>query len=421
MKKKPTGYQILKDKLKSTETELANVKNVKNAKPQKKQLVSTTIPFVTTLYRVQSDLTTFNNALIYAMNIMNPNRTELFRLFNDIMLDGHLSSVIQTRKASVLGAEFMFTQNGKENPTMSDMFKTKWFYDFVNLSLDSAYLGFSLIEFGDLIDDEFQSITEVPRQYVKPEFSVVSPTTGGITGASYLEPPYSDWAMFIGEKNNLGLLVKCAPYVLWKRNAMMAYAEFCEMNQAIRILKTDAYDEETRQAGENFMRTMGNSAYAILGKEDVVEFAESRNAAGAESLYNGLVDKCNEEISKLILGGTGMTDAKSFVGSAEIHQETFLLLCTQDKIFIQNVLNHQLIPFLILHGFPLEGWKIEVKPEEELSLVERFKVDAKLLDYFDFKPEYFRETYGADVYPKGSLYPEVKETEIKPEDPITNE
>jgi hypothetical protein len=406
-----SGYQLLKDKLKEKESELNSIKNVKDQKVGKKQLVSSTIPHITTLYRIQSDLTTFSNALIYAQNILNPNRTELFRLYNDIMLDAHLTSVIATRKATILSAEFMFTKEGKEDKELSSVFKTKWFYDFLNLSLDSLFLGFSLIEFGNLVNDEFETITEVPRQYVKPEFGVVTPALGMITGTSYSELPYSDWAMLVGEKTNLGLLAKCAPYCLWKRNAMIAYAEFVEMNQAIRILKTDAYDETTRQAGENFMRTMGNSAYAVLGKDDEVQFAETRNASGAEQLYNGLINKCNEELSKLILGGTGMTDAKSFVGSSKIHQETFHLLGTQDKIFIQNVLNKQLIPFLIRHEFQLEGYKIECKPEEELSLKERFEIDSKLLDYFDFKPEYFRETYGSDVYPKA----------IKIEEPKINE
>ena len=81
---KPTGYQLLRDKLKASNEELSSIKNAKDVKVKPKELISSTIPYVTTLYRIQSDLTTFNNALTYAMNVKNPNRTELFGLFNDI-------------------------------------------------------------------------------------------------------------------------------------------------------------------------------------------------------------------------------------------------------------------------------------------------------------------------------------------------
>ncbi len=407
--KKPSSYQILQNKYEGLNKELDTIKNdinIKDKKVRSNQLISSTIPYVNTLYRIQSDLNTFNNALIFAMNVHNPQRIELFRLYQDIMLDAHLSSVINTRKASVLSAGFILVdKDGKENEENSNLLDTKWFYDFLNLSLDENYFGFSLIEFGDLIDNEFQYILEVPRQYVKPEFGIVGASTADLTGESYLDLPYSNWAILVGEKHNLGLLAKAAPYVLWKRNAMIAYAEFCEMNQAIRILYSDSFDEETRQAGENFMRTLGSSAYAVLGKDDEVDFAETRNAAGAEQLYNGLIDKCNQELSKLILGGTGIVEEKSFVGATKTHQDVFNLICGQDKFKIENVLNHQLLPFLINHGFPFKGYKFKCKPDEELNLNEQFKIVAKFLDYYDIPTEFIKEKFGIEVFQKGSLYP----------------
>ena len=96
--------------------------NIKDKKVRSNQLISSTIPYVNTLYRIQSDLNTFNNALIFAMNVHNPQRIELFRLYQDIMLDAHLSSVINTRKASVLSAGFILVdKDGKENEENSNL------------------------------------------------------------------------------------------------------------------------------------------------------------------------------------------------------------------------------------------------------------------------------------------------------------
>ncbi len=393
--KQKSSYTKLKE-------ELADTKNLSPSIKKKSRNISETIPYVQTLFRIREDISTFRSALLRAENLHNPSRIELYRLYKDCMLDAQLSSVIQTRKASILSSEFIVSKDGKEDKDLSGLFESKWFFEFCSLALDSMYFGFSLIEFGDLDENnEFKDISLVPREYVKPEFGIVGTTPYDLLGTSFLSEPYSNWTIGVGETHNLGLLAKCAPYVIWKKNAIMAYAEYATMmGVPIRILKTDVYDEETRAAGENFMRNLGTSAYAVLGKDDEVEFAEAKSPAGVEQMFNGLIDKCNSEISKLVLGGTGMVDEKSFVGSAEVHQENFLVICGMDKHFIQSVLNYQLKPFLIGHDFKLEGCKIGIRPDEELSLKESFAIDSKLLDYYKIPAEYFNEKYGTMIFEK---------------------
>ena len=366
-------------------------------KVKKSTHISEQIPYVQTLYRIKTDIATWRSALFMAENIQSPQRVELYRLYKEIMLDGHLSAVIQNRKASILSCDF--SVEGK--PELDKIFDTKWFYDVCNLSLDSMYFGFSLIDFGDLnlSTKEFTDIRLVPREYVKPEFSIVTKTVADLEGVNYkTDPEYINWCLGIGEDTNLGLLAKCAPYVLWKRGALTSYAEFTEMaGVPIRVLKTGAYDEETRQTAENFMRNMGNSAYAVIGLDDEVTFAESKQTSGVEAMFNGLINKCNDEISKIILGGTGMVDEKSFVGSAKVHQDNFLLICEQDKKFIQNILNYQLRPLLERHEILPAGCKIMVNVEEELDLSAQFAVDSKLLDYYKIPAEYFNKKYGTEL------------------------
>jgi phage gp29-like protein len=403
---KKSSYQVLKDQYIAQGKQLELLANVQDQKVPEKAKVINKIPFVQTLWRITQDISTFKLALLRAENRHAPNRTELYRLFKDVMLDGHISSVIQTRKASILSSEFIVTKGGEEVEALTEMLQKKWFYDFVNLALDSNYFGFSLIEFGDVVDDEFKSIGLVPREYVKPEFDIVGATTAELDGVNYMEKPYSDWTIGVGEKENLGLLTKCAPYFLWKRNAIQAHAEYCEMaGVPIRVFKTSAYDEQTRSLAENFARNLGSSAYAVISKDDEIEFGEARNPQGAAALFSGLMDKMNEELSKLILGGTGMVDSKAFVGSSEIHQENFLLICGQDKIFIQNVCNYQLIPLLNAHGFGFEGCKIEIKADEEINLVEKFAMVSTLLQSYDIAPEWIDETFNIPVTAKAIAAP----------------
>lgn len=412
--KNKSSYQKLKDefiKLKNEnnlklDLEQSGEKNDK--KKNKLKPISSTIPIINTLYRIRTDISTWRSALQYAEQIQFPVRLELYRCYAEVMLDSHLSSVIDLRKDYILSSEYIVTKDGKEVPELTEKLKCKWFYDFVNLSLDSIFFGFSLIEFGDLDDrGEFSSIELVPRQYVKPELGIVGETPASIVGAEFKEQPWSNWCIGVGEKTNLGLLAKAAPVVLWKRGAEMAFAEYAEMfGTPIRILKTDTYDEETRQMGENFMRNMATSAYAIIGKEDEINLISDKQASGVEAMFNGLIKTMNSELSKLIVGGTGMNDEKSFVGSAKIHEANFDMICKKDRIMIENIFKYQLVPFLNLHGFEFEDCKIETVANDELTLLEQFSVDQTLIQLgYQVTAKYLNEKYGTDVGDRISYEP----------------
>ena len=404
--KKPSSYQVLKTEYNLLKTDFDKASNIMQADLSKKpvkgkaQPISSSIPIIQTLYRIRTDISTWRSAIMFAENIQYPVRLELYRLYKEIMLDAHLSAAIGMRKSYSLGADYIVTRKGKEVPELTEKIKSKWFYDFVNLSLDSIFFGFSLIEFDDLTSiGEFSGINLIPRQYVKPEFGIVGATPASLEGESYLSQPWSNWVIGVGENTDLGLLAKLAPLVLWKRGAEMAYAEYSEMfGTPIRILKTDSFDEETRQAGENFMRNMATSAYAVIGKEDEVQLISDKQASGVEVMFNGLIDKMNSEMSKLILGGTALMEEKSFVGSSKIHQESFDMICIQDKIMLENIFKYQLVDFLNIHGFGFEGCKIERVSDDELTLLEKFSIEKELLKLgFDIDPEYLNKKYGVQV------------------------
>lgn len=416
--KKKSSYQKLKEEFVRLETDLQsfqsnnkNISEITNKKDSKKKPVhiSSTIPIINTLYRIRTDISTWRSALQYAEQIEFPVRLELYRLYAEVILDAHLSSIIDLRKDYTLSAEYIVTRNGVEVPELTEKIKSKWFYDFVNLALDSIFFGFCLIEFGAINPEtkEFSCIELVPRQYVKPELQIVVSQPAALEGASYLEQPWSNWCIGIGEKTNLGLLAKAAPVVLWKRGAEMAFAEYSEMfGTPLRVLKTDSYDEETRQMGENLMRNMALSAYAVIGKDDEVEFMSDKQAAGVESMFNGLIKTMNDELSKLIVGGTAMSDEKSFVGSAQIHENNFEIICKKDKIMIENIFKYQLVPFLNLHGFGMEGCKIETVSDDELTLLEQFAITQTLLQLgYTVTAEYLNDKFGTEVGEKPVTQP----------------
>jgi len=360
------------------------------------------IPYPKTLQRTRQDLSTWRNATILAENLQNPNRTNLLRLYKDVDLDAHLSSLVQTRKNAILGAKFIVVdKKGEENEELTERITKKWFYDFVSLSLDSIYWGYSLIEFGDLLHDEFVDVDLVERRYVHPEFGTVSQTLHDSTAICYLESPYKEWNIGVGGKRDLGLYLKAAPLILWKKQAFAQWSEFTETaGVPLKIGKTNVRDETTRSNMFNTLKDMGSSFYSVIDKNDEIEILQGNTASGYQEIFNELINQCNRELSKLILGQTMTTDDGSSQSQAEVHERIMQMVVDRDTIFIQNVFTYQLVPFLNEHQLGFEGHSIVTVPDDELDLKEKSEIDLKLLEYYDIPAEYIAETYGTPVEDK---------------------
>jgi phage gp29-like protein len=378
-------------------TKVANV--TQNLPP--KSNIQRTVKFEQTLHRTRQDIGTWRAAMLQAESLHYPNRQELYRLYKDVMLDAHLTGLIATRKYQILQSEYKVVDKaGNEVEDKTELLKHKWFYDFIDLSLDSIYYGFSLIQFGALENDVFRTIDLVPRQYVKQEFDIVVETPAAITGENFLDAKYKGWVIGVGQKRDLGLLAKAAPYVLWKKGAMQAWAEYTEIfGTPIRIGKTNVRDEVTRSNMENFLKNMGVSAYGVFDTDDLIELVES-NRTDAFDVFDKMIDRCNSELSKLILGQTGTTDEKSYSGSANVHERVLKMYGEADEMLLDSIFTYQLVPLLNYHGLGFEGLRIESEEEDKFSYEEKAKIDLELLKYYDIDPIYIEKEYGTPVTKK---------------------
>lgn len=355
----------------------------------------------TQLYRSRQDIAQWRAALTSAESIYSPQRYLLYRCYNDIVLDAHLSAAMSQRKNLTLSKEFEVFVNGEENEDLTKLIKQKWFRDFIDYALDSIFYGYSLVQFDSLVENSFKSVELVPREYVKPEFHIVTNSYADLEGADYLENPYRNWCIGIGRERDLGLLMKAAPLVIWKKNALGAWAEYGEVfGVPLRIGKTNVRDEETRANMEGFLKNLGTSSYGVFDTDDLIEIVDS-GKSDAYNVFDQMIARCNSEISKLILGQTSTMDEKSFVGSAEVQERVLKSYAYNDEFFIEGVLNYQLVPMMQRLGILPENTKIKVETEEELSLLDQSKIDIELIKTgkFTFDPEYLDEKYGSSVIP----------------------
>lgn len=394
-----------------------NIFNFNKPQPEKAN-IRKTIDFEQQLQRVRQDATKFNIAVQAAESPMYPNRFLLMQTYQQIVLDGQVQSAMLQRKSKVLCKKFMvYGPDGECDDSKTAYFNQKWFYDFQNLALDSIFWGFSCVQFGAIMNDKYTSVELIPRIYVVPEFSLVRTNTATVTeGKHFDESPYNNWCIGVGEKKDLGLLMYLAPYVIWKKNAMAAWAEFAEVfGSPIRIGKTDVRDELTRKNMENMLRNMGVASWAVLDLNDNIDLMQA-SRTDAYQVFDNMVARCNSEISKIILGQTGTTDEKSYSGSANVHEGVAEMIAKQDTLKMQFIIEDQLVPMMIRNGFDLAGCTFKYDDSESLPLAEQAKIDVSLLQAgIKLEHEYLEHKYGVEIQDEPGMEDEEDDTSMEEE------
>jgi hypothetical protein len=368
--------------------------------PEQADIYNKFVPLKTAIYRINTDMAKYKNSVLSAENVLNPTRYSLYQVYQSVMLDAHLSACIEQRKNLILSKRFKVVGlDGEENIAKSDLINKKWFYEFNNYALDSMYWGHSLVQFKDIVKDEFECVELIPRQFVRPEFHIVVKNYADMTGNDYLKEPFKEWCIGVGMPQDLGLLLKAAPLVIWKKNALGSWAEFQNIfGVPARIGKTNLKDPATFQNMVDMLANWGLSQYGVFGKDDIVELIESSNSDAYE-VFDKMIERVNSELSKLILGQTSTIAEKSFVGSAEVHERVLDNYAEKDEQFIESVHNYQLVPMLRNFGILGEGDRIECDDSEELSQIEHNKLVIELLKTgkYTIPADYIQEELGIPV------------------------
>jgi hypothetical protein len=354
------------------------------------------------LNRFNKDLADWKVAVEEFEDESHSNREDLNEIHENIVIDAHLTALIEQRKNKTLSKDFkVVNEAGEEDEEATRLIEKPWLRDVISLALDSIFYGHSLIQFGDRIGVNFESITVVNRGYVDPYKKVVRPYPSALDGTSYIEPPYSGWVLEAGKFNDFGLLTKCAPLVINKKASMGCWAEYAELfGSPMRIGKTNVRDKALLENMYTMLANMGSAAFGVFNTDDTIELIEN-SKTDAFNVFDKMIERSNSELSKLILGSTMTTDNGSSRSQADVHERTSEAFFMSDAAFIDFWVNDKLFPFLINnHGFALDGLKFKFDDKETSTLSERFDRDIKLLQYYDIEDQFIEKTYGTPVTKK---------------------
>ena len=218
------------------------------------------------------------------------------------------------------------------------------------------------------------------------------------------------WCRLFGRPDDLGLLLRCSMYALYKRSGFGDFAQYVEIfGQPVRVIRYDAYDKKTQEELRRMADSAGASLVMMLPKQAEFEMLDGKSSNGTGELQERLIRCCNQEMSIAILGNseTTVSSASSGYAQAEVHADQQFEVTKGDLRFVQNALNEPgLLAILASYGYPVEGGRFEFVPEADLGkLNKRLAIDLKVAERVPVADDYWYETYGI---PKPQNYEELK-------------
>ena len=340
--------------------------------------------------------------ILMATNPETPNFLFWYQMIQNLMLDNHLVSVMESRILHSQRSNFKITnEKGNEAEDLTWMFQRTWFEDFIYLALLSKFQGRKLLEMIETNEQgELKAVTEIPMPNFDTKKGIIVKTNGDETGWPYKEGLYADYYLQIGRDRDLGILSQMAPVILAKKLAMGSWLDFVE-KYGIPPLFITTEREDERRLNELFdMATNFKAANFMIGRGAEKFEIPNITSTNSQSVFDTLIERANSEISKRILGGTGLTDEKGFVGSVEIQYQLAKDRFESDKLFLANLINQELIPRLIkLSPFyaPLQGHYFEWDNAETFDSNKIADLVVKLGPFFHIDPEQIEQKTGIKI------------------------
>lgn len=342
--------------------------------------------------RSMKDIGKFRTALRQAEAIFSPNRTALYDLYEDVLLDGHLTGIIGKRIDAVANKSLRFVKDDKEVEGMADFLESEVLSDIIKGLLESKIYGCTGFEF---VPGETICVESIPRKHIKIEEGIISFYQSQSEGIEYGKHKLL-W--IIGKPRNFGLLLQCSVYAIYKKGTFADWAQYVEIfGQPVRIGKYDAADIKTKAELKAALDEAGSSLALMIPKQADFEIMDGKTSNANGELQDRLKDACNNEMSIVILGNTETTsnDNGGSNAKAKEHGKQQLEVTKSDMKFVLNKLNSQhFLNILKSYGLPVDGGKFKWDTEVDLSaLQQRIIIDQTVANIVPVDDNHFYETY----------------------------
>lgn len=343
----------------------------------------------------------YKDAVLLATDRENPDWVFLAPLYDNLLLDNHAASVIDSRILFLQRSPFkMVDDNGKEDDEATELLHRPWHEDCQYWSLFSKFGGRQLLEFFDLNEHkELAMISVIPQTHFNVKEGVIMESNGGGKKWSYKEGKLANYYLQVGKDYDLGMLERLAPIILAKKLGLGAMQDYVDKYGVPPLfITTDREDanrlKQLQTAAQNFKK-----GFFMIGQGNEKFEIPAINGQGVAP-FEQLIKIVHDDVAKRVLGGSGITDEKSFVGSAEIQFRLAKDRFESDKLFYKYLFNTHIKPRLVKLSevyARFEHLTFEWDDTESMSKKEIIEAAVSLGSVYEVDPEYITEYTGIPV------------------------
>lgn len=310
--------------------------------------------------RISMEMSTLNQAKLDALDRCNSYRYDLLSIYENSMEDSQVICEIEKANAYVITEPFELQKlkSSKPDKKRTELLQRPWFENFLKIALSSEFWGYTLAEFQQQDENnEFTNVKVFPRKHVRPFGKIITINSYDRDGISYDGNESDFFLVELGDPEQLGKLLTISREIIWKTFARSDWSEYNErFGMPFITYQCDTDSQDERENAMKMAERFGREMVGVIGSSEQLNVTAASSKESSDS-YKSLAQFCDEQISKLINGQTGTSDEKSFVGSAEVHERVMDKFTEARLRRIQNIVNYDLIPFLVDHGYNIAGYK----------------------------------------------------------------
>ena len=341
-------------------------------------------------------------AVMSATDPDDPRRGLLYRFYQSLYMDEHLQTTIDNRVLPVQQSEFrMVDKNGNENEEATRLLKRPWFHELIRICFLHRLQGVSLADISHLDDNmELSDVEEIPMSNYIPQQGIILHEESDTTGWSYKDGALAPYYVQFGNPWALGMLNELAIIILAKKLGLGSWMNYIEKFGVPPVFViSDRQDKKRLDELYNMMLDFKSSMFGVLAGQERVEYGKE-TTGNTTNAFLPLEERCDDQISKRLLGQTGTTKNGPYEGTAEVHERVEKSRHESDKMIFQFYFNYIIIPKLVKISpvyKPLENLALEWDDTETLSITEYIEAINKLAYTFEFDYEEVAKRTGLPI------------------------
>lgn len=334
-------------------------------------------------------------------------RAQLIDLYDAcVQQDAHLAAVLATLESQIVGERYMLARQNEKGKYVKDVEATKkiqgtQFIKIIQGIVESKLYGYTVLEILPDIDAKTGKLKEVnviERRNVLPDQKRIVRRQGIWNPGWDLESAQYNNNYVLINSGTLGLFSATTPLILAKKFTLANYVNFSHTyGQPIIHGKTESDNSQDRKRLANDIASAAQNKVIVTGLADEVDI-KTFTMSNSEKVFTGLIEIVDKEVSNLILGSESMAGAtQSYVGSTNAHQDIFRDRVEVYREYIENVMNEEIVPRLVIMGYIEDGLEFKYSKRLEMSNKDQIALYTFLTERYEIAADEIEKVFGANV------------------------